>query len=95
MPVKVLIPFLSFLLVSMLAYTLQAHAPGWRDFISWCSWVAMFLGGLELVVGLILLTARKKIWARALLLTAIVLLIVGGILSILLGQHWIAPVSKP
>ncbi|MES2773520.1 MAG: hypothetical protein V4722_05025 [Bacteroidota bacterium] len=90
---KYLIPFLSFLITAMLAYALQAHAPSWRDFINWFSWVALLIGGLELIAGLIFLVARKKIWAKELLLTAISLLIIGGTVSIMMAQAWTAPIK--
>jgi len=75
---RYLIPFLSFLLVGMLAYALQAHEPSWKNFIAWIGIVGLFIGVLELIIGVVLIFTASKELAKELILTSIFLLLVGG-----------------
>ena len=75
---KYLIPFLSFLIVAMLAYALQAHAPSWQDFLAWFGLAGIIIGGIELITGLILLLSQQKKLAKEFLITALLLVLIGG-----------------
>lgn len=72
------IPFISFLAAAGIGYALQAHQPSRKDFIAWTAFAALIIGGIELILGLILLITLAKKLAKELLLTSLMLLICGG-----------------
>ena len=75
---RYLIPFLSILLIVMLAYALQTHEPSWKNFIAWMGIVGLFIAALELVTGIILIFTASKELAKEFILTSILLLLLGG-----------------
>ena len=72
------IPFMSFLAAAGIGYALQAHQPSRKDFIAWTAFAAVIIGCIELILGLILLLTSAKKLAKEFLLTALLLLIIGG-----------------
>ena len=85
---KYLIPFLSLLSIALMAFALQAHAPSLYDFLNWFSLVSLFIGGLLLVTGLLILPTHKKKLAKEFLFSALlVLVIAAGIYLAIVSQH--------
>ncbi len=93
MALKYLIPFLSFLVTVALAFALQSHNPSWLDFIGWASLLALVIGGINLIAAVVLFVIRRKSLAKVFLYTAIALVLLGILASVLLSEKW-APISK-
>jgi len=75
---RYLIPFLSLLLIVMLAFALQTHEPSWKNFIAWMGIVGVLIGILELITGIVLIFTASKELAKEFILTSILILLLGG-----------------
>ncbi len=93
MALKYLIPFLSFLITIALAFALQSHNPSWHDFFVWAGLLALVVGGINLITAILLFAIRRKSLAKVFLYTAMALLLLGILASVLLSEKW-TPISK-